>query len=46
MVYRFGLDTLNYLPEASKQFIAPLPFDYDTSLYCYKEISVKRFRKW
>ena len=40
MVYRFGLDTLNYLPEASKQFIAPLPFDYDTSLYCYKEISV------
>ena len=40
MVYRFGMDTLNYLPEASKQFIAPLPIDYDTSLYCYKEISV------
>ena len=36
----FGMDTLNYLPEASKQFIAPLPIDYDTSLYCYKEISV------
>ena len=40
MVYRFGMDTLNYLPEASKQFIAPLPISYDTSLYCYKEISV------
>ncbi|MGY8987556.1 MAG: ChaN family lipoprotein [Flavobacteriales bacterium] len=40
MVYRFGMDTLNYLSEASKQFIAPLPIDYDTSLYCYKEISV------
>ena len=40
MVYRFGIDTLEYLPETSKQFIAPLPIDYDTSLYCYKEISV------
>ena len=40
MVYRFGVDTLAYLPEASKQFIAPLPIAYDTSLYCYKEISI------
>ena len=40
MVDRFGTDTLEYLPEISKQFIAPLPIDYDTSLYCYKEISV------
>jgi len=39
MVYRFGIDTLEYLPEISKQFIAPLPMMYDTSLYCYKEIS-------
>ena len=40
MVYRFGVDTLAYLPEVSKQFIAPLPIAYDTSLYCYKEISI------
>ena len=40
MVYRFGIDTLEYLPETSKQFIAPLPIAYDTSLTCYKEISV------
>ncbi|MBT3417193.1 MAG: ChaN family lipoprotein [Flavobacteriales bacterium] len=40
MVYRFGMDTLEYLPQSSKQFIAPLPIDYDTSLHCYKEISV------
>ena len=40
MVYRFGIDTLEYLPPSSKQFIAPLPIDYDTSLHCYKEISV------
>ena len=40
MVYRFGIDTLEYLPETSKQFIAPLPIVYDTSLTCYKEISV------
>ena len=39
MVYRFGIDTLEYLPEISKQSIAPLPMMYDTSLYCYKEIS-------
>ena len=39
MVYRFGIDTLEYLPETSKQFIAPLPIAYDTSLTCYKEIS-------
>jgi len=39
MVYRFGVDTLEYLPEASKQSIAPLPMMYDTSLHCYKEIS-------
>ena len=40
MVYRFGVDTLAYLPEASKQFIAPLPMAYDTSLRCYKEIFI------
>ena len=40
MVYRFGVDTLAYLPSASKQFIAPLPMAYDTSLHCYKEISI------
>jgi hypothetical protein len=38
MVYRFGIDTLTYLPEISKQYIAPLPILYDTSLQCYKEI--------
>ena len=40
LVYRFGLDTLEYLPESSKQYICPLPMLYDTSLHCYKEISV------
>ena len=40
LVYRFGLDTLEYLPESSKQYICPLPILYDTSLHCYKEISV------
>lgn len=40
MVYRFGMDTIEYLSEESKQFIAPLPILYDTSLHCYKEISV------
>ena len=40
MVYRFGIDTLEYLPPSSKQFMAPIPIDYDTSLHCYKEISV------
>lgn len=40
MVYRFGIDTLGYLPDQSKQFIAPLPIAYDTSLQCYKEISI------
>ena len=39
LVYRHGIDTLMYLPEESKQFIAPLPILYDTSLHCYKEIS-------
>jgi len=39
MVYRLGIDTLTYLPLESKQFIAPLPILYDTSLRCYKEIS-------
>jgi len=39
MVYRFGIDTLDYLPELSKQFITPLPMAFDTSLKCYKEIS-------
>lgn len=40
MVYRFGIDTLAYLPSASKQYIASLPMAYDTSLHCYKEISI------
>lgn len=40
MVYRFGIDTLNYLPSASKQYIAPLPIAYDTTLRCYQEIVV------
>ena len=40
MVYRFGMDTIEYLSEESKRFIAPLPILYDTSLHCYKEISV------
>ena len=38
MVYRLGLDTLEYLPEESKQYIAPLPILYDSSLKCYKEM--------
>ena len=40
MVYRFGFDTLAYLPEATKKFTTPLHMAYDTSLHCYKEISV------
>ena len=40
IVYRLGIDTLQYLPDASKQFIAPLPILYDTSLHCYKKISL------
>ena len=39
MVYRFGVDTLLFLPEASRKFITPLPMMFDTSLHCYKEIS-------
>lgn len=40
MTYRFGIDTLEYLPEESKRFIAPLPILYDTSLRCYKDMLV------
>ena len=39
LVYRHGIDTLMYLSEESKRFIAPLPILYDTSLHCYKQIS-------
>jgi uncharacterized iron-regulated protein len=39
MVSRLGQDTLLSLPKASRNFIAPLPFEYDSTLASYKEMA-------
>lgn len=38
MVYKFGLDTLNFLSDEAKSFISPLPIEIDTSWISFKEI--------
>ena len=38
IVYSHGLDTLEYLSEQAKSFIAPLPIRIDTSLASYQEM--------
>ena len=38
IVYQHGLDTLNYLSNEAKSYIAPLPIVFDTSLSSYQEI--------
>lgn len=37
-VYMGGFAALEALPDSSKQWIAPLPIAYDSTLQCYKEI--------
>ncbi len=38
MVYKSGITTLDSLDQLAKNYFAPLPMLYDTSLTCYKEI--------
>ena len=38
IVYNYGLDTLQYLSNQSKKYIAPLPIKLDTSLLSYQEM--------
>jgi uncharacterized iron-regulated protein len=38
LVYKGGFDTLNSLTAEEKQFFAPLPFEYDAELGCYKKM--------
>lgn len=38
LVYREGLETLDNLPDAEKQWIAPLPIEYDANLPGYKNM--------
>lgn len=38
MVYKGGLESLNELSDFAKQFIAPLPIEYDGSLKGYKDM--------
>jgi len=38
IVYQYGLDTLNFLSDEAKTYIAPLPILYDNSLSSYKEM--------
>lgn len=38
IVYKKGAKTLDNLSEAAKKYIAPLPFPYDSTLSCYKEL--------
>jgi len=38
IVYQHGLDTLNFLSNEAKSFMAPLPILYDTSLSSYQEM--------
>lgn len=39
MTFKLGLDTLSYLSEEAKKYIAPLPLKYDTTLNCYKSLA-------
>ena len=39
MVYKSGFDTLNILTDEEKNWIAPLPIEYDQELPGYKEMS-------
>ena len=39
MTYKLGLDTLNYLTDEAKRYIAPLPLNYDTTLNCYSSLA-------
>ncbi len=38
IVYQYGLDTLSFLSDEAKTYIAPLPILYDTSLSSYQEM--------
>jgi len=38
MVYKGGFDTLNTLNTLQKQFLPPLPIEYDSELDCYKKM--------
>ena len=38
MVYHFGIDTLNYVSNNAKNYIAPLPISIDTTLSSYREM--------
>jgi uncharacterized iron-regulated protein len=38
LVYKNGFEALDTLDNESKQFIVPLPFEYDSSLNCYRNI--------
>ena len=38
IVYQHGLDTLNFLSDEAKSYMAPLPILYDTSLSSYQEM--------
>ena len=38
IVYQHGLDTLNFLSNEAKSYMAPLPILFDTSLSSYQEI--------
>lgn len=39
VTYKLGLDTLVYLSDEAKQYIAPLPLVYDTTLNCYSSLA-------
>lgn len=39
VTYKLGLDTLVYLSDEAKKYIAPLPLVYDTSLNCYSSLA-------
>ena len=38
IVYQHGLDTLSFLSDEAKTYMAPLPISYDTSLSSYQEM--------
>jgi uncharacterized iron-regulated protein len=38
LVYKKGTDALDTLSDSEKAWIAPLPFDYDSTLACYADI--------
>lgn len=39
MTFKLGLDTLTYLSDIAKKYIAPLPLIYDTTLNCYSSLA-------